>query len=125
MRLGLHAKPKGFSFEVKGKIVQSRFSTGWSQGGFKFQQLRNDRYDAVFCLGITPQKAYAWVIPKSAIFDQTGFLLKKPGLTTQHKGKRGSDTAWITIDLTALPAWMSACGGTVSEALDILAALVG
>jgi len=72
---------------VNGKTIQVRFSTGWSGGGFKFEQLRDENFKGVFCIGITPQRAYAWVIPKTLIFDAKGRTLKKPGLPPNIKEK--------------------------------------
>jgi hypothetical protein len=129
---GLQAKTKGYSLVVAdkrplvvaGKEIQVRFSTGWSGGGFKFEQLRYESYLAVFCLGITPKRAYGWVIPKNIIFDTKGVLLKKPALTTQHKGKGGSDTAWINVDVQSIPPWMEDHGGSLADATDHLKSLL-
>jgi hypothetical protein len=63
---------------------------------------------------------YAWVIPKSVIFDSKGKLLKRDGLTAQHKGKGGSDTAWIDVNVDSIPAWMAKHGDSPSEAMDRL-----
>ena|ERR1035441_10415392 len=119
-RVGLQAVAVGYSLRIAKKTIQVRFSTGWSGGGFKFEQLRNESYAAVFCLGITPSRAFAWVIPKGVIFKADGTILRKDGLTPQHKGKGGSDTAWINVDVQSIPPWMDQCGGSVAEAISSL-----
>ena len=118
----LPAKPVGYSLVLKGKILQVRTSTGWSGGGFKFQQLRHESYAAVFCLGITPHKVFAWVIPKGVIFKADGTILTKDGLTPQHKGKGGSDTAWINVDVQSVPPWMTQYGDSIAKAMTVLKA---
>lgn len=118
----IQAMPAGYSLEVNGKTLQVRTSTGWSGGGFKFQQLRNENYSAVFCLGITPSKVFAWVIPKGVIFKADGAIWKKDGLTPQHKGKGGSGTAWINVDVGSIPSWMTQYGDSIAAAMAVLKA---
>jgi hypothetical protein len=119
-KANLQVKGVGYALLIGKKKYQVRFSTGWSGGGFKFEQLRFEKYEAVICLGITPQRAYAWVIPQTVIFDTTGTILKKDGLTPQHKGKGGSETAWINVNVQEIPSWMTQYGETISQAVDKL-----
>src|SRR6266702_6368083 len=37
---------------VDGTNIEIKFSTLWKSGGYKFQQLRDQDYESVFCLGI-------------------------------------------------------------------------
>ena len=120
----LQVKKRGYSLVIKEKKIQVRFSTGWSGGGFKFEQLRHEGFDAIFCLAITPNRVYGWAIPKSVIFDADGHLLKKDGLTIQHKGKGGSDTARINVDVNSIPAWMAPHGDSLTEAMNRLKAIL-
>lgn len=39
---------------IEGKRVEIKFSTQWANGGYKFQQLRDQRYDLAICLGVSP-----------------------------------------------------------------------
>jgi hypothetical protein len=75
-------------------------------------------------LGITPQRAFAWVIPKGVIFNAKGAILKKDGLTSQHKGKGGSDTAWINVDVQAIPPWMAQYGDSIAQATVAIKAIL-
>ncbi len=43
---------------IEGLRVEIKGSTLWKAGGFKFQQLRNQRYDVAVCLGISPFDAH-------------------------------------------------------------------
>jgi hypothetical protein len=118
----LQAKGVGYALLIGKKKFQVRFSTGWSGGGFKFEQLRFEKYEAVICLGITPERAFAWVIPQTVIFGTNGTILKKDGLTPQHKGKGGSETAWINVNVQEIPEWMTPYGDSVADAVKKLKA---
>jgi hypothetical protein len=58
------------------------------------------------------------------IFDAKGTLLKKNGLTIQHKGKGGSDTAWINVDISSIPGWMAEHSDSLSKAMSQLKAVL-
>ena len=97
--------------------MEIKFSTLWKGGFFKFQQLRNQEYDAVFCLGISPFAAYAWVIPKAIIWQQPA------GVQPQHGGQQGRDTLWLQVQPGDEPQWLRRWGGTLSEARAALGSL--
>ena len=95
---------------VAGKRVEVKFSTLWENGFYKFQQVRDQNYDFLFCLGISPFDAHAWVFPKSEVpFGE---------LEHQHGGKRGTDTWWITVHPNSPPHWMQIQSGKVGEVSD-------
>lgn len=54
---------------IHGYRVEVKFSTLWKGGGYKFQQVRDQRYEYLFCLGVAPFDANAWLIPKAVLFD--------------------------------------------------------
>jgi len=107
---------------VEGKRVEIKFSTEWAAGGFKFQQLRDQRYDLVVCLGVAPFDARCWVIPKADVMRLWKIEHK---ISSQHGGGGGADTAWIDVDPSAPPEWLSAFGGSMSAAIAALAAITG
>jgi hypothetical protein len=39
---------------IEGKRVEIKFSTLWANGGYKFQQLRDQDYELAICLGVCP-----------------------------------------------------------------------
>jgi hypothetical protein len=99
---------------IAGARVEIKFSTLWESGVFKFQQIRDQDYKFAICLGISPYDAQCWVIPKSVLRQHV------IGHTPQHTGKRGTDTFWLSVDSAAPPEWLSACGGRLSTAAEIL-----
>lgn len=102
---------------IHGYRVEVKFSTLWKGGGYKFQQVRDQRYEYLFCLGVAPFDANAWLIPKAVLFDHV------IGHTGQHTGASGTDTAWLGFDASAPPAWLKPYGGRLSDVARILAEL--
>ena len=39
---------------IQGRRIEIKFSTLWASGQFKFQQIRDQDYDVLVCLGIAP-----------------------------------------------------------------------
>jgi len=96
------------------KRVEIKFSTLWRSGVYKFQQIRDQDYDYLICLGISPFDAHGWVVPKD-------ILLKYViGHTPQHTGKRGTDTFWLTIGPSNPPQWLQPYGGELARAYDVI-----
>lgn len=107
---------------IEGARIEIKFSTLWANGGYKFQQLRDQDYDAVICLGISPFDAHCWVIPKRDIIR----LWREEGLIiSQHGGKESHETAWIGLDPQSPPKWIRSYGGTLAQAVERLSALTG
>jgi len=107
---------------IEGRRVEIKFSTLWKNGSYKFQQLRDQNYEIAVCLGVSPFDAHCWVLEKSEILRQwrdTG------NIQSQHGGANGRDTAWITVDPTAVPAWLSPHGGRLRDAMRALSTLTG
>lgn len=96
---------------VNGVNIEIKFSTLWKSGGYKFQQLRDQDYTSVFCLGISPANVHAWLIPKSVAWENA---------IPQHGGSLGTDTKWLGFQADNPPQWMSKYGGSLSEALGVL-----
>lgn len=98
---------KGYRFEIK-------FSTLWESGTYRFQQLRDQDYEYVFCLGLSPFEAHAWVIPKRIAWENT---------SGQHGGHSGQDTHWLEVNPAAPPAWLEPWGGSLQRAYEVLKAI--
>ncbi len=94
--------------------VEIKFSTLWASGIYKFQQIRDQNYHYVVCLGISPFNAHCWVISKDVLHDHV------IGHTPQHTGRSGTDTFWFSVDPLAPPEWLKECGGSLAVALDIM-----
>lgn len=99
---------------IAGRRTEIKFSTLWTSGIYKFQQIRDQNYDFVICLGIAPFNAHCWVISKD--------LLRQHviGHTPQHTGRAGNDTFWLTVEPSSPPEWLRPFGGSLSEAYEIL-----
>lgn len=99
---------------IEGNRIEIKFSSLWKSGVYKFQQIRDQDYDYLFCLGIAPFDAQAWVLPKA--------LLHKHviGSMGQHTGASGTDTAWLSFRSGSPYSWMDAYGGTLRHAFEVL-----
>lgn len=114
---------KGFEIEsspdskadrlVDGVRAEIKFSTLWKRGIYKFQQLRDQNYEFVICLGISPFDVHCWVLPKTAIMRKW----ESGEIGPQHGGQAGQDTAWLTVSPDNVPEWLQAFGGRLSEAI--------
>lgn len=107
---------------VNGVRAEIKLSTLWQSGSFKFQQLRNQNYNFVICLGICPFDAYCWILPKALIMEK---WRAGEGIQSQHGGQAGRDTAWLTVEPGNVPAWLDACGGRLSSAAERLSVITG
>lgn len=103
---------------VNGRRVEVKFSTLWESEVYKFQQIRDQRYDFALCLGVRPFDAHLWAIPKHVLMD--AWRQGWEGLTPQHGGRAGRDTAWLTFRPDETPGWLESWGGSLSAALQVL-----
>ena len=109
---------------IEGKRVEIKFSMLWENGGYPFQQIRDQNYELMICFGISPSSAHCWVIPKADIFR----LIKEEKIRRQYSGRQYSGyggkewtgTAWFSVPVNSVPEWLKPYGGSLSEALPIL-----
>lgn len=97
-----------------------RFSMEWTAGGFKFEQFKDTNYDFIFCLGVRPSTAYAWLIPKNEILVD-GEWQERPNFSGQHLGIAGSDTSWLSVNPESPPAWLTQFGGSIAMIETVIA----
>ena len=93
-------------------------STLWEGGFYKFQQLRDQDYDFALCLGVSPFDAHCWVLPKRVLLE--GWTSKATGITPQHGGSAGTDTAWLNVYPEGAPEWLNPWGGRLADAIDVI-----
>ena len=105
---------------VGGIRVEVKFSTLWKTGSYVFQQLRDQRYDIVICLGISPFDAHCWMLTKNEVMG----AWRHGRISSQHGGSRGRDTAWLQVKPASPPAWLEAFGGSPGVALRRVRELV-
>ena len=101
---------EGYRFEIK-------FSTLWKSGVYKFQQIRDQDYDYLFALGISPFDAHAWVLPKAIL--QAEVI----GHMGQHTGADAIDTAWLSVRVGDEFEWLDPYGGSLAAARRFLVGL--
>lgn len=104
---------------IDGVRVEVKGSTLWQNGGYKFQQIRDQNYRIIVCLGISPFDAHCWAIPKATVMR----WWQEGRISSQHGGAGGNDTAWLSVDPSAAPAWLQPYGGTLAAGLAQLQAL--
>lgn len=100
--------------KINGRRIEVKFSTLWDNGTYRFQQIRDQNYEYLVCLGISPQEAHCWVITKKIL------LSKVIGHMGQHTGKTGTETSWLKVDPKSPPEWINDLGGSLPQAFAIL-----
>ncbi|MDE0134356.1 MAG: hypothetical protein OXH86_18340 [Acidimicrobiaceae bacterium] len=102
---------------VEGHRVEIKFSTRWQNGEYRFQQIRDQRYDFLFALGLSPSSVHGWMIPKSVLLEHV------IGQMGQHTGAGAADTDWLAVVPGEEPPWLRACGGSLGDVTVILETL--
>ncbi len=105
---------------ISGLRTEIKGSTLWKNGSYKFQQLRDQNYKIVVCLGISPFDAHCWVLDKDAVMA----MWANGTISSQHGGASGSDTAWITVNPNSPPDWLRPLGGTLSAGFSRIQAMI-
>lgn len=104
---------------IDGIRTEIKCSTLWKNGTYTFQQLRDQNYEFVICLGISPFDVHCWVLPKKVVMQQWA----SGGIKSQHGGRSGRDTAWLQVSPDNVPEWLQARGGRLSKAIPLIAYL--
>lgn len=100
---------------INGHRIEIKFSTLWSEKSeYVFQQIRDQDYDYCVCLGISPNSAHMWVVPKSVL------MAPQKGLGSQHGGSEGVDTKWFSVDPTKPLPWLGDYGGELGTGIKVL-----
>lgn len=107
---------------LDGVRAEIKLSTLWKARVYKFQQIRDQDYDLLICLGLSPFEAHAWVFEKDWLVSKVGQV---PGLRRQHGGASGQDTAWLSVSPADVHPWMNGFGGDLRSAMRRLRELLG
>lgn len=102
---------------IAGYRVEIKFSTVWKSGRYTFQQIRDQDYAYLICLGLAPFDAKCWVASKAELYKHV------IGHTPQHAGRAGSDTFWLHFPAGQPPEWLRPRGGRLRDAVSILQGL--
>ncbi len=84
---------------IEGHRVEIKLSMRWRNGSYTFQQIRDQDYEYLVCLGPSPFDAHAWIFRKAEL----PFRLLKH----QHGGRAGRDTWWLTFPPDRPPNWIA------------------
>ena len=95
---------------INGHKIAIKFSTLWTTGDYKFQQIRSTGYEYVLCFGLSPFEAHCWFFERKYVISNA----KK-----QHKGGNKSEY-WITINPNNPPDWAVEFGGTLDQVYETL-----
>jgi site-specific DNA-methyltransferase (adenine-specific) len=109
-----HIKDKEADLLINGHRCVIKFSFLWETGYYKFQQIRNQNYEYLICLGISPSEAHCWVIKKNYALQHS---------TSQHGGAKGSGTNWFQVNPQRPDEWLALYGGTFNEAYKVMKSL--
>ena len=122
--LGMRVAPSGDAEAdrvVQGHRVEIKYSSLWAEGQYRFQQIRDQDYEILICLGLSPFDAHCWVFPKRAFFP----MRERPCLRPQHGGRKGRDTSWLIVPMDKPCPWLHEYGGSLARAAEVLRRLVG
>ena len=99
------------TIRINGLQFAIKFSTIWTTGVYKFQQIRAKGYDYVICLGISPFDAHCWVFDRKFAIEHA-----KP----QHFQDKKIVDYWMEINPLEPKEEIRDCGGTLDQAYRIL-----
>ena len=94
---------------VNSRRIQVKLSTLWQSGEYRFQQIRDQSYDYLLCLGLSPDDIHAWLIPKVEL------LSHLRGTAGQHTGAAADETFWIATAPSGGAPWLSEYGNQLSD----------
>ena len=103
-------KDSSETIEINNKEYAIKFSTLWSSGIYKFQQIKNDGPNNVICFGLSPFKAHCWVVNRDLAIDNG---------KQQHRGT-GNSEYWISVNPLDIPDWISTFGGSLEQATKVI-----
>ncbi|WP_423918371.1 hypothetical protein [Candidatus Poriferisodalis sp.] len=99
---------------VEGRRFEIKFSTRWQNGEYRFQQIRDQNYEFLFALGLSPHGIHGWVIPKTVLREHV------IGRMGQHTGRGAAETDWLPVVPGEEPPWLRACGGSLEDVTVLL-----
>lgn len=106
---------------VEGIRTEIKFSTLWENGDYCFQQIRDQNYNILVLLGISPHSAHCWVLEKRDVIE---LWKKRHVIGGQHTGQLGTETAWIHVR-PDVESFLTPFGGALEVAIERMAELTG
>jgi hypothetical protein len=111
---GLQVRPRhhrGHDCVIAGATVEVKLSLRWSSDVFVFQSIRDLTYDVAALLGIAPNEAYLWIVPKSVLWQHA---------KDQERGMGGRGSKWVRFSGDEPPEWLRRWGGSFAKARAVL-----
>jgi hypothetical protein len=118
---GVQPGVAGITLIVGSATIALKFSMEWTGGGFIFEQIKDTNYEYLFCLGLRPDAALGWLIPKGELIND-GVWQTRDGLRSQHTGAAGQETAWLNVNPDNPHDWLTPFGGQIVVAEARIAA---
>lgn len=103
---------------IEGFRCEIKVSTIWNSGVYKFQQIRDQSYELLICLGLSPYQAHCWILPKPILLQ---YVI---GIMGQHTGAQGQETAWLTVNPAQPLSWLNDYGGTLEDAWRVFQRMI-
>ncbi len=113
---GLEVEPRrhrGHDCVIAGLKIEVKLSLRWNSSELTFLEFRDFDYDAAALLGITPNEAYIWIVPKHILLENT---------MRQQRGASGKGSNWLRFRVDQVPDWLRRWGGSFAEAGSIFGA---
>ena len=99
---------------VGGKLAEIKFATLSRKGSYIFNQIRNQEYEVLICLGVSPNSAHCWVVPKKVALQNA---------SGQHGGRSATETFQIQVNPSRVKQWLIPYGGSLDKAIPLLTML--
>ena len=117
---------------VNGKRVEIKFATLSKDGKYIFNQIRDQKYDILLCVGVSPMDAHGWVSPKNNInngdfpTESRDSVRGRYSFGLQHGGDEGDGNTWqLSLTVPHSPPWMKPQNGKLSAMYEELRKLTG
>jgi hypothetical protein len=117
---------RGIALKVNGKTIRVKLSLMWGAGSLTFEQIKDDPFDYLICIGLYPENSYGWLIPKDEMIVK-GNAQGRLGFRGQHvrPGENPSDF-WIKGLNPVDPfEWLWPYGGTTDTLQRVIRTTLG
>jgi hypothetical protein len=116
----------GMGLEAEGKTIRVKLSLMWGAGSLTFEQIKDDPFDYLLCLGLYPGDSYGWFIPKKEMIVD-GDAQDRDGFSGQHvqPGEKPSDFWLQGLDPLDPHEWLKEYGGTTDKLIKIIQKTLG
>jgi hypothetical protein len=102
---------RGHDCRIDGLKLEVKTSLRWNSDRFVFFGLRDFDYDAVALLGLEPDNARLWIVPKAVLWHHA---------REQARGAEALGSRWVSFFADGPPAWLQEWGGSFAQAREAL-----